>query len=70
MLWRFSIKKTQTWEMARNIVSGGGRYLVDERMIVEACIELAKIYEHRLKDYQLAIRLLSKGISCNPSEKT
>jgi hypothetical protein len=32
-------------------------------MMVEACFELAKIHEHRLKDYDLAIEYCQKAIA-------
>ncbi|MEH7129618.1 ribonuclease H-like domain-containing protein [Neobacillus drentensis] len=46
-------KKDLNWECARNmfsdVVDSG-----DDRLMLEACVELAKIHEHRLKDYPLA----------------
>jgi uncharacterized protein YprB with RNaseH-like and TPR domain len=57
----FQYKKEHAWELARNlfldIVDSG-----DERMMVEASMELAKIYEHRLKNYPHAINSCQKAI--------
>ncbi|CAH2715788.1 hypothetical protein BACCIP111895_02972 [Neobacillus rhizosphaerae] len=57
----FQHKKEHEWEVARklfvDVVDSG-----DERMMLTACLELAKIHEHRLKDYQLAINYCKKAI--------
>ncbi|MEH7331333.1 ribonuclease H-like domain-containing protein [Neobacillus drentensis] len=47
-------KKDQNWEMARKLFAD----VVDskdEKLTLEACLELAKIYEHKVKDYKSAI---------------
>lgn len=54
-------KKERNWECARELLSdviASG----DNQMMVEACFELAKIHEHRLKDYALAIKYCQKAI--------
>jgi uncharacterized protein len=55
-------KKSRNWEQARILfmeVSGAG----DEQMALEACLELAKIHEHRLRDYRLAIDYCRKALN-------
>lgn len=54
-------KKERNWECARELLSdviASG----DNQMMVEACFELAKIHEHKLKDYALAIKYCQKAI--------
>jgi uncharacterized protein len=54
-------KKEHDWEKAQKLFSD----VVDSgetRLMLEACLELAKIHEHRLKDYQLAIDYCQKAI--------
>lgn len=54
-------KKAHEWETARELfldVADSG----DSKMMLEACVELAKIYEHRLKDIQLALKYNEKAI--------
>jgi uncharacterized protein len=69
LILAFQQKKVQNWEKARDlfldVVESG-----DERMIVEACLELAKIYEHKFKDYphammycQMAITQITQSIN-------
>ncbi|MCL6570776.1 MAG: ribonuclease H-like domain-containing protein [Bacillus sp. (in: Bacteria)] len=57
----FQHKKEQAWEQARSfflaVVDSG-----DERMMLEAYLELAKIDEHRLKNYLHAIKYCQKAI--------
>ncbi|MFL6555189.1 MAG: tetratricopeptide repeat protein, partial [Bacillus sp. (in: firmicutes)] len=54
-------KKEHDWVKAErlfsDVVNSG-----DYRLMLEACLELAKIHEHRLKDYQLAIDYCHKAI--------
>ncbi|MEH7482800.1 ribonuclease H-like domain-containing protein [Neobacillus drentensis] len=54
-------KKERDWEKARklfsDVVDSG-----DKPMMLDACLELAKIHEHRLKDYQLALDYCQKAI--------
>ncbi|MCM2531863.1 ribonuclease H-like domain-containing protein [Neobacillus pocheonensis] len=54
-------KKEKEWEYARSlfvdVVDSG-----DQRMMLEACIELAKIHEHRLKDIKIAIDYCQKAM--------
>ncbi|MCH6268186.1 ribonuclease H-like domain-containing protein [Neobacillus citreus] len=57
----FQYKKDREWDKARNLFtevvqSGEGRLALD------ACVELAKIYEHRLKDLELALQYCSQAI--------
>ncbi|MDQ0197557.1 ribonuclease H-like domain-containing protein [Neobacillus ginsengisoli] len=55
-------KKEKEWEKARilfaDVVNSG-----DPQMMLEACIELAKIHEHRLKDFKIAIDYCQKAIN-------
>jgi uncharacterized protein YprB with RNaseH-like and TPR domain len=54
-------KKEHDWVKAEklfsDVVESG-----DHRLMLEACLELAKIYEHRLKDFGLAIDYCQKAI--------
>ncbi|QIZ09678.1 hypothetical protein HFZ78_25830 [Priestia megaterium] len=54
-------KRERDWERARklfsDVVDSG-----DKPMMVDACLELTKIHEHRLKDYQLALDYCQKAI--------
>ncbi|MGF6948677.1 uncharacterized protein YprB with RNaseH-like and TPR domain [Neobacillus sp. B4I6] len=54
-------KKERDWERARklfsDVVDSG-----DKSMMLDACLELTKIHEHRLKDYQLALDYCQKAI--------
>jgi uncharacterized protein YprB with RNaseH-like and TPR domain len=54
-------KKERDWERARklfsDVVDSG-----DKPMMLDACLELTKIHEHRLKDYQLALDYCQKAI--------
>ncbi|MGG1675185.1 ribonuclease H-like domain-containing protein [Neobacillus sp. NRS-1170] len=54
-------KKDHDWEMARklfiDVVDSG-----DEKLRLEACLELAKIYEHKVKDYKRAIHYCHEAI--------
>ena len=63
-------KKEHDWENAQKLFSdvvGSG----DNRLMLEACLELAKIHEHRLKDYQLAIDYCQRAILIlSQSDKT
>ncbi|WP_026563883.1 ribonuclease H-like domain-containing protein [Bacillus sp. UNC41MFS5] len=57
----FQRKKEQDWVKARELysdVADSG----DKRLMLEACLELAKIHEHRIKDYELAIDYCQKAI--------
>jgi uncharacterized protein len=54
-------KKERNWDSVRELLSdvtNSG----DNQMMVEACFELAKIHEHRIKDYVLAIEYCQKAI--------
>jgi uncharacterized protein YprB with RNaseH-like and TPR domain len=54
-------KKERNWERARKLfseVTDSG----DDQMMLGAYLELAKIHEHRLKDYELAIVYCQKAI--------
>lgn len=57
----YQYKKDQNWEKAHSL-------FVDvvasdnPRMMLEACLELAKIHEHRMKDYKMAIGYCQKAI--------
>lgn len=57
----YQLKKEKEWEKARSlfadVVDSG-----DPQMMLEACIELAKIHEHRLKDFKIAINYCQKAI--------
>lgn len=58
----YQAKKERNWEKARNLfqdVANSG----EASLSGEACVELAKIYEHRLKDLQQAIYFCDKAIS-------
>ncbi len=54
-------KKEHDWDKAQKLFSD----VVDSgenRLMLEACLELAKIHEHRIKDYELAIDYCQKAI--------
>ncbi|PFP31284.1 hypothetical protein COJ96_01180 [Bacillus sp. AFS073361] len=54
-------KKEKDWVKAMELysdVTDSG----DTRLMLEACLELAKIHEHRIKDYELAIDYCQKAI--------
>jgi uncharacterized protein len=54
-------KKERDWEHAQKLLSDvvdSG----DNQLMLKACVELAKIHEHRLKDYHLAIEYCQKAI--------
>jgi len=53
-------KKERNWELAKTLFQEVLESR-DEIMAFEACFELAKIYEHRLKDFQLAINYCQKA---------
>lgn len=57
----FQHKKDRDWEGARklffDVIDSD-----DKPMMLDACLELAKIHEHRLKDYKLAIDYCQKAI--------
>lgn len=57
----FQYKKEKDWVMAQKLFLGVIDS-VDERMMLESCIELAKIHEHRLIDYQLALNYCQKAV--------
>ncbi|MFF2449997.1 ribonuclease H-like domain-containing protein [Neobacillus sp. NPDC058068] len=64
----FQSKKEREWETARKLFED----VVDcgeNRMSLEACVELAKIHEHRLKDYQLAIGYSKRAILLKTQSK-
>lgn len=54
MTLAYQHKKNRNWEQARDLFSEAAAS-GDEQMGLEAYLELAKIHEHRLKDYNLAI---------------
>lgn len=63
-------KKEHDWTKAKklfsDVVESG-----DNRLMLEACLELVKIYEHRLKDFELAIDCCQKAIMIvSQSEQT
>ncbi|MFZ7943081.1 ribonuclease H-like domain-containing protein [Neobacillus sp. 19] len=61
LILAYQQKKERNWEMARklfyDIVNCG-----DDRMELEALLELAKIYEHRIINYKLALKYCQKAI--------
>lgn len=58
----YQAKKERLWEKARDLFQDAADS--EDRLVsVEACVELAKIYEHRLKDLKLAIHYCHKAIS-------
>ena len=63
-------KKEKDWVKAEKLfsdVADSG----NKRLMLEACLELAKIYEHRIKDYKLAIEYCQKAIMLlSQSEQT
>lgn len=55
-------KKERDWERARDLFSD----IADcgnKPIMLDACLELAKIYEHRIKNYKLALDYCQKAIS-------
>ncbi|MEH7075164.1 ribonuclease H-like domain-containing protein [Neobacillus drentensis] len=54
-------KKECDWENAQKLFSDVA-HSGDIRLMLEACVELAKIHEHRLKDYRLAIDYCQKAL--------
>lgn len=64
----FQHKKDRDWEKARklfiDVVDSG-----DEKMMLDACLELAKIYEHRVKDYKSAIHYCHQAILISTQTK-
>ncbi|WP_040208417.1 ribonuclease H-like domain-containing protein [Neobacillus jeddahensis] len=62
LILAYQYKKERNWIQARDLflsVADSG----DRQMMIEANLELAKIYEHRLKDYELAINYCQNAIS-------
>ncbi|WP_144547390.1 ribonuclease H-like domain-containing protein [Bacillus sp. X1(2014)] len=63
-------KREKDWVKAEKLfsdVADSG----NKRLMLEACLELAKIHEHRIKDYQLAIDYCQKAIMLvSQSEQT
>ncbi|MBP3040032.1 ribonuclease H-like domain-containing protein [Bacillaceae bacterium Marseille-Q3522] len=63
----FQYKKKQRWEQAlhcfQEVVKNGSQLLQ-----LEACIELAKIYEHRKKDYRQALYYAEKSLQLNEKQ--
>jgi uncharacterized protein YprB with RNaseH-like and TPR domain len=57
----FQYKKAHEWEKAQklflDVVDSG-----DVKMMLEACVELAKIYEHRMKDIPKALKYCEKAM--------
>ncbi|MBV7507993.1 ribonuclease H-like domain-containing protein [Bacillus sp. sid0103] len=66
----FQRKKEHDWVNAEKLfsdVADSGENL----LMIEACLEQAKIFEHRLKDYELAIKYCQKAIMIvSQSEQT
>ncbi|MEH7275800.1 ribonuclease H-like domain-containing protein [Neobacillus vireti] len=58
----YQSKKAQNWEQSLRLfleVAEGG----NEELSLEACIEAAKIYEHKIKDYKLALDYCLKALN-------
>ncbi|NRD80528.1 ribonuclease H-like domain-containing protein [Bacillus sp. BRMEA1] len=61
LILAFEHKKNHEWEMARKLFTD----VVDSsdnKMMLEACVELAKIFEHRLKDIPQALMYCEKAM--------
>ncbi|WP_066313009.1 ribonuclease H-like domain-containing protein [Bacillus sp. FJAT-29814] len=54
-------KKNRDWEQAR-ILFMEAADIEDEQIALEVCLELAKIHEHRLKDYKLAMDFCRRAL--------
>ena len=46
-----SDQKEKELGKGQELIGRNCRFMVSQRMMFEACIELAKIYEHRIKRY-------------------
>ncbi len=69
LLLAFQQKKERNWELARNLFLDVVK-CEEEQMMLAACLELAKIYEHRLKDYQLALNYCQTAVNIITQSKT
>jgi uncharacterized protein len=61
LILAFQQKKNRNWERARILFSEAAES-DDEQLGLEAYLELAKIHEHRLKDYSLAIEYCQRAL--------